>query len=272
MAAAKTTKGRSKKTAAAPDTINVYGIDGKVKGKLKLPSVFSTPFRPDLIRRAVVSAQANRRQRYGPSKVSGMRHAVSTWGKGRGVARVQRLSQGRRGAESPNNVGGRRAHPPRPEHSFEKKINQKEKKLAIASALAATSDMNKVRARGHRFKEGLTLPVIIDDSMEKMERTKDVMSMFESIGLSPDVERASEGKHIRAGRGKMRGRRFRQPRSILLIATEGSPILVGARNLPGVNTIFPKGMNTELLAPGGDPGRLVVFSKKAFETIGGGEE
>lgn len=271
MAAAKTTKGKTKKSAPAVDTINVYGTDGKVKGKLKLPEVFNTPFRPDLIRRAVVSAQANRRQRYGPSKEAGMRHAVSTWGKGRGVARVQRLSQGRRGAESPNNVGGRRAHPPRPEHSFEKKINQKEKKLAIASALAATSDLDRVRARGHKFKEGLTVPVIVDDSMEKLERTKDVLSMLDSVGLSPDIERATDGKHIRAGKGKMRGRRFRKPRSILLVATEGSPILMGARNLPGVNTIYPKGVNAELLAPGGDPGRLVVFSKKAFETIGGGE-
>ena len=68
----------------------------------------------------------------------------------------------------------------------------------------------------------------------------------------------------------MRGRRYRQPKSILFVASEGSPVLTGARNLPGVNTISPAGMNTELLAPGGDPGRLVVFSKKAFETIGGG--
>lgn len=272
MAATKTTKGKAKKASTAAGTINVYGTDGKVKGKLGLPEVFSTPFRPDLIRRAVVSAQANRRQRYGPSKVAGMRHSVSTWGKGRGVARVQRLAQGRTGAESPNNVGGRRAHPPRPEHSFEKKINTKEKRLAVASALAATSDQDKVKARGHKFKDGLTLPVIVDDKMEKLEKTKDVMSMLDSIGLTPDITRASEGKHIRAGKGKMRGRRFRQPRSILLVASAGSPILVGARNLPGVNTIYPAGINAELLAPGGDPGRLVIFSKKAFEAIGGDEQ
>ncbi|MGA1793347.1 MAG: 50S ribosomal protein L4 [Thermoplasmatota archaeon] len=269
MAATKTTKGKASKAGSEAGVVNVYGTDGKVKGKLELPSVFQTPFRPDLIRRAVVAAQANRRQRYGPSKVAGMRHSVSTWGKGRGVARVQRLAQGRTAAESPNNVGGRRAHPPRPEHSFEKKINNKERRIAIDSALAATSDIDKVRSRGHRFKEGVTLPVIVDDSMEKMERTRDVLSLLDHLGLSPDIQRASEGRHIRAGRGKMRGRRYRQPRSILFIATEGSPILTGARNLPGVNTISPSGINAELLAPGGDPGRLVIFSKKAFETLGG---
>jgi large subunit ribosomal protein L4e len=270
MPVVKTTKAKAKKAMTATGTVNIYGTDGKVKGKVELPHVFSTPYRPDLIRRAVVAAQANRRQRYGPSKVAGMRHAVSTWGKGRGVARVQRLTSGRRGAESPNNVGGRRAHPPRPEHSFDKKINRKERQLARASALAATSDSDKVKARGHRFKEGITLPVIVDDNMEKFERTKDVLSMLESIGIDLDIKRASDGKHIRAGRGKMRGRRYRTPRSILFVATEGSPILTGARNLPGVNTISPSDINTELLAPGGDPGRLVVFSKKAFESLGGG--
>lgn len=250
-------------------SINVYGLDGKVKGKLNLPRVFTTPFRPDLIRRAVVSAQANRRQSYGPSPVAGMRHSVSTWGKGRGVARVQRLAQGRTGAESPNNVGGRRAHPPRPEHSFDKKINRKERNLARASALAAVSVESTVRARGHRFKEGLTLPVVIDDGMESMERTGDIINVLESLGVIADIERARKGRHIRAGRGKMRGRRYRQPRSILLVASEGSPLLIGARNLPGVNTTTPKQINTEALAPGGDPGRLVVFTKKAFTSLGG---
>ncbi|MFW3145274.1 MAG: 50S ribosomal protein L4 [Thermoplasmatota archaeon] len=265
-------KAAGSKPAKAPKgspQVNLYGTDGKVKGKVDLPPVFHTPFRPDLIRRAVVSAQANRRQSYGPSKVAGMRHAVSTWGKGRGVARVQRLTQGRKGAESPNNVGGRRAHPPRPEHSFEKKINRKEKQLAVASALAATSDEERVRSRGHKFKEGITLPVVVEDGIEGMERTADVMSMLSSLGLDLDIRRAIDGRHIRAGRGKMRGRRFRQPRSILLVVSNGSPVITGARNLPGVNIASPGNINTELLAPGGDPGRLVVFSKKALETMGG---
>lgn len=263
--AAKKAKAKTSKASS----INLYDTDGKVKGKVDLPNVFTTPFRPDLIRRAVVSAQANRRQRYGPSKVAGMRHSVSTWGKGRGVARVQRLAQGRKGAESPNNVGGRRAHPPKPEHSWEKKINRKERQLAVASALAATSDPEKVRSRGHRFNESVTLPVVVDDSMEDISNTRDVLSLLQSLGLGDDIQRSIDGKHVRAGRGTMRGRRFRQPKSLLLVASKGSSIIIGGRNLPGVNTITPENINTELLAPGGDPGRLVVFSKKAFDAVGG---
>jgi len=256
-------------TVQAAGKVNIYGLDGTVKGTADLPQVFATPYRPDVIRRAVISAQANRRQRYGPSKVAGMRHSVATWGKGRGTARVQRLKQGRTGAESPTNVGGRRAHPPRPEHYFTKKINDKERKLAIASALAATSRMEIVRNRGHRFNDGITLPVVVEDGMEALERTRDVLSLLQSIVLGQDIERASDGIHVKAGRGKMRGRRFKRPNSSLVIASSGSPIITGARNLPGVSATSPRGLNAEYLAPGGDPGRLVVISKKALDTIGG---
>jgi len=264
-------KAGKKKNEETPGevVINIYGLDGAVIETIGLPPVFSTPFRPDLIRRAVVAAQANRRQRYGPATTSGMRHAVSTWGKGRGVARVQRIKAGRKAAQSPNNVGGRRAHPPRPEHHFTKMINVKERRLATASALAATAVQSTVKARGHLFKEDLTLPVVVVDAVEELNRTKDIYNALGSLGLDMDLKRASEGKHIRAGRGKMRGRRFRQPKSILIVASEGSALLSGARNLPGVNTISPKNLNTELLAPGGDPGRLVLFSKKAFTALGG---
>lgn len=269
MAQAKKTNTKGGKPASSSKSVNVYGNDGKAKGKVELPVVFQTPYRPDVIRRSVVSAQANRRQRYGPRKNSGMRHAVSTWGKGRGVSRVQRLKGGRTGAESPNNVGGRRAHPPKPEHSFDKKINVKEKRLAKASALAATSEEDIVRSRGHRFKAGITLPVIVTEDFETLEKARDVQSFLEKIGLNEDIKRAHEGTHVRAGKGKMRGRRFRKPRSLLIVASNGSSVITGARNLPGVNTTSPEGLNTEQLAPGGDPGRLVVITRTALEKMGG---
>ncbi|MCU0798065.1 MAG: 50S ribosomal protein L4 [Candidatus Thermoplasmatota archaeon] len=260
---------RAKKTEQASSNVNVYGTDGSVKGHVGLPVVFSTPYRPDLIRRAVLTARANRRQRYGPSKVAGLRHSVSTWGKGRGVSRVQRMVGSKTAAESPNNVGGRRAHPPRVEHYFTQKMNKKERSMAKASALAATSDHSKVMGRGHKLKEGITLPVVVEDDIEAYSRTGDIVTLLRSLGLEADIQRAKEGTHIRAGRGKMRGRKYRTPRSVLFVASPGSPILIGARNIPGVSTATPKGLNTEALAPGGDPGRLMVLSKKALATLGG---
>ncbi|HOO04386.1 MAG TPA: 50S ribosomal protein L4, partial [Methanomassiliicoccales archaeon] len=199
--------------------VNVYSLSGEVLRTEALPKAFSTQFRPDVIHRAVVAEEANKRQPYGPKPGAGARHSVSTWGKGRGVARVQRLAQGAKAAESPNNVGGRRAHPPRVERDWSKKVNRKEKALAKMSALAATADAEKVRARGHRFKEGLTLPVVIEDRLEGIESTTDVLAALRNVGVSDDIARAKDGIRIRAGRGKMRGRPYRMPRSLLLVVS-----------------------------------------------------
>lgn len=254
---------------AGNSSVNVYSLGGEVVKTVSLPRAFGTALRPDLIKRAVVAQEANKRQPYGPSRSAGMRHAVSTWGKGRGVARVQRLTQGRTAAESPGNVGGRRAHPPVPEKNLSKKVNRKERRLAKFSALAATSYPEVVRGRGHRFEEDVTLPVVVEDDFEDLETTKEVIEALEILGLGDDVLRAKEGKHVRAGRGKMRGRKYRRPRSILIIVSEEDvPLVKSAGNIPGVEIVPPSRLNAGVLAPGGDAGRLTLLSESALGKIG----
>ncbi|MBO4798934.1 MAG: 50S ribosomal protein L4, partial [Candidatus Methanomethylophilaceae archaeon] len=65
-------------------TTNVYGVNGGVAGTVEVPAAFNTAYRPDIIKKAILAAAANSRQAYGPNPRSGMRHSVSTWGKGRG--------------------------------------------------------------------------------------------------------------------------------------------------------------------------------------------
>lgn len=249
--------------------VNLYSIEGKVVKKVNLPEVFQTEYRPDIIRRAVVAEEANKRQPYGPSPTAGIRHAVSTWGKGRGVARVQRLTQGSKAAESPNNVGGRRAHPPRPEKDWSKKVNQKEKTKAKLSALAALSDLDIVKGRGHAVEDKVTVPVVFEDDLEQLSTTSQVISALQSVGLDSDIDRAKDGRKVRAGRGKMRSRRFKSPRSILIVvSSKEAPVFMGANNLPGVEIVAPESLRAGVLAPGGDAGRLTVFSESALKKIG----
>ncbi|HHT76080.1 MAG TPA: 50S ribosomal protein L4 [Methanomassiliicoccaceae archaeon] len=253
----------------AKNSVNVYSINGDVVRSVELPSAFKMEFRPDLIHRVVVAEQANKRQPYGPSPTAGIRHSVSTWGKGRGVARVQRLSQGSKAAESPNNVGGRRAFPPKPEKDYSKKVNRKERQKARLSALAALADPEMVRQRGHLFSEGITTPVVVEDAFEALSTTAEVYEALDKIGVSADLERAKNGRKVRAGRGKMRSRRYKGKRSLLLVvsAPEAS-LFKGANNLPGVEIVSADMLNTGRLAPGGMPGRLAVFSESALKKIG----
>jgi large subunit ribosomal protein L4e len=248
--------------------VNLYSIKGKAVKKVKLPRAFDEPLRLDLIRKTVHAFHANSRQPYGPNPMAGMRHAVATWGKGRGTARVQRFSQGRTAAESPGNVGGRRAHPPTVEKDWSKKINKKEKLKARNSALGATAVQSIVADRGHKFDNKLTVPLVLEDEFETLTETKKVIEALEKLGVYDDVVRATKGKHIRAGRGKSRSRKYKIPKSLLIIVTDDSKLKLGARNLLGVDVITPDQLNVEHLAPGGDPGRLTIFTENAIKKLG----
>ena len=261
-------KAKSTHPKHAPGKVNVYALDGKVAGEAELPTVFKGDYRPDLIRRAVTAIEANARQPYAPKPTAGDRHSVQTWGKGRGVARVQRLMGSSTAAQSPNNVGGRRAHPPKIAKDLGKKINRKELRLAKMAALHATCVPDIVRGRGHRFGEELTLPVVVKDDFESIKTTKEAIEALSSIGVYDDVERAKVGRKIRAGRGKMRGRRYRSPRGLLVVLSSDCDAAKSVRNLSGVEVATPKALNASVLAPGGDPGRLTLMTEAALAEIG----
>ena len=248
--------------------VNVYDLDGTEKEKITLPSVFSTVYRPDIIHKSFNVLRSNKRQPYGAYPLAGLRHATASVGKGRGMSRVPRLTQGRQAALAPCVVGGRRAHPPKAEKNWKEKINKKEKLLAKNSALAATAIKDLVIKRGHRFKSDITLPVIVDDSFEDIHKTREAIQVLEKIGIYDDIIRAKNGTHIRAGIGKLRGRRYKTPKSILIITSKDGPFK-SSGNLPGVDVVKPDNLNIEHLAPGGVSGRLTVITKSALDLLGG---
>lgn len=244
----------------------VLGLSGNVVKEIELPQTFDEVYRPDLIKKAVVAAQSNRLQPYGPNSRSGLNTSAETWGTGRGMARVGRIKNGSRAARAPQTVGGRPAHPPKPERKLGKKINNKERKIAIRSAISATSDRDLVKRRGHRFEA--ELPIIVEDELKSISKTKDVEAFLQASNLWGDVIRAKNGRTIRAGKGKMRGRKYKKRKSILIVAHEGDMIIKAARNLPGVDATTVKNLNAELLAPGADAGRLTVWTETAIKLVG----
>lgn len=248
-------------------TVKIIDLSGNARGEIELPEVFDEVYRPDLIKRAVLAAQSNRYQPYGPKMYAGMETSAHSWGSGRGVAQIPRLANGSRAARVPQAVGGRRAHPPKPEADRTEKVNKKERRMAIRSAIAATSDAELVKARGHRFDA--ELPLVAADELEGVEKTKDVVSFLQSAGLYDDVLRAKEGRNIRAGKGKLRGRRFKNRKSLLIVATCDSALMKSARNLSGVDVVAVESLNAELLAPGTHAGRLTVWTESAISALGG---
>ena len=247
--------------------VNIYGTDGTVKEKIDLPKVFETPYRPDIIKKSFEVLHSNQRHPYGSDPLAGTRHAVASVGKGRGMSRVPRLTQGQAAGLVPNVVGGRRAHPPKIERNWKEKMNKKENQLARNSALAATADKETVTKRGHCFDEKITLPIIIDDDFEKIKKTKEIIDVLQKIGIYSDVLRSANGKHIRAGKGKMRGRKYRVPKSLLIVSSK-NVVEKSSDNLSGIDITKPHQLNIEHLAPGGIAGRLTIFTKSALKQLG----
>jgi large subunit ribosomal protein L4e len=240
----------------------LYTTDGEPAGEVALPDVFDTPVRPDLVRRAVLAAQANRKQDHGADDYAGMRTPAESPGSGRGVAHVPREGgQARRVTQA---VGGRPAHPPKEEEDRSVSINDKERKLATRSAVAATADPDLVADRGHEFDDDLDVPVVVEDEFEELVKTKDVAAFLDAVGAHADIDRADD-RTVRAGQGTTRGRTYRRPTSVLFVTT-GEPS-TAARNLAGADVTTAGEVDTEDLAPGGDPGRLTVWTEAALAEV-----
>ncbi|WP_248896151.1 50S ribosomal protein L4 [Haloplanus halobius] len=241
----------------------VRDLNGEDAGTVDLPEVFETAYRPDLIKRAVLAAQANRKQAYGADPLAGLRTPAESFGSGRGMAHVPR--ENGQGARVPQTVGGRKAHPPKAEKDQGKGINDKERKLAIRSAIAATVDGERVAERGHQFDDGVELPLVVSDEFEDLVKTREVVDLLENLGVHQDVERADEGRTVKAGRGKTRGRKYRRPSSILFVTSEEPS--KAARNLAGADVTTAREVNAEELAPGTQAGRLTIWTESAVAEV-----
>jgi large subunit ribosomal protein L4e len=251
--------------------VKVYSIAGRAKGKIELPGVFEEAIRPDLIKRAVVAAQSARYQPQGVDEHAGKRTSAYSWGPGHGVSRVPRVKgvrhpAGGRAAFVPQAVGGRSAHPPRVEKKLRKLINQKEKLKALRSALAATARKELVLKRGHRAEKVPSIPLVVEDKLEALKTAKESKKALEKLKLWEDVLRAKE-KKVRAGKGKMRGRRYKTKKSVLIVVGEDRGIARAARNLPGVDVVEAAKVGVEDLAPGTHYGRLTLYTKAAIKKI-----
>ncbi len=258
-------------------TKKIFDLTGKPVEKIKLPKIFDTPLRPDVIKRAVLAIQSSRYQPQGRDPMAGKRTTAESRGVGLGMSRMPRTKgPAGRAALAPGTVGGRAAHPPVSQKNIRKRIPKKEKRLALFSAIAATSSRKIVAARGHRVEDVRQIPPIVTGELEKLKKTKEVEETLINLGILSDIYRVKESRKIRAGKGKFRGRKTKQAVGPLIVVAEDKGIVKAARNIPGIDVITVNNLNVELLAPGTHPGRLTIWASSAVEKLnvlyGEGEE
>ena len=257
----------------------IQDLEGKKVKEVKLPEQFKEPYHPDLIKRAVLTIQSNKRQPYGASLSAGKRASVKISKRrhnyrgcyGRGISRIPRKVTWHRGTQfgftaafAPGTVGGRKAHPPKSEKNWNKKINIKEKRKAIRSAISATINLDLVKQRNHLPPKNY--PFIIDSKIEGLQKTKEVKQTLEKLGFKDELKRI-ESKKVRAGKGKSRGRKYKKKTGPLIVVSSNCKLIKSSTNIPGIKIIEVKKLNTELLAPGTQAGRLTLFTDKAIEIM-----
>lgn len=250
----------------------IYDINGNKKKEIELPSVFETKIREDIVHKIYEAEKFSKMHQYTNYKEAGKRHSASgtishkrhDWKGhyGHGMSRIPRKVMWRRGtqffwigAEVSSTRGGRRAHPPK--FNIERKINKKEKLIAINSAIAATANSNYISRRYSSLEKLNIHPPLIIESHDKL-KTKDFIKLLEKL-LGEKSILAFKKKTIRAGKGKLRGRRYKSNAGLLLVTSKNEKIKMSGidiRNTAniGVRDLYPLG-------------RLTFFTEKSLNEL-----
>lgn len=128
-------------------------------------------------------------------------------------------------------------------------------------------------ARGHEIMTVAEVPLVVDSAVfdsAAVSRTAPALALLKAVGAGPDLEKAKNSKKLRAGKGKLRGRRHRQRRGPLVVynpEVDGKELVNAFRNIPGVETSPVSALNLLQLAPGGHLGRFIVWTSSAFKAL-----
>jgi len=260
---------------AARPTVSVYSAEGEASEAIKslpMPDVFLAPIRPDVVHFVHSNMAKNKRQAYCVNKYAGKTPSASSWGTGRAVSRIPRVQGSgthRSGQGAFGNMcrGGRMFAPTKTWRKWHRKINVTQKRFAVASAVAASAIPALVMARGHKIEQLDEVPLVVSSGAEALTKTSAAVALLQKFGAYDDVEKVISSKTMRAGKGKMRGRRFVARRGPLVVYNNDAGIKRAFRNIPGVELADVNALNLLQLAPGGHMGRFCVWTESAFEKL-----
>ncbi len=256
----------------------ILDISGKKLKDMELPEFFSYPVREDII--AKVLEAKKKWQPYSPSLVAGKQHAASgkivhrrhVWrsGYGRGISRVPRKIMSRKGsqfnwvgAEVSAMRGGRRAHPPKVAAMINPlKINKKEEKMAIFSSLSATANKKQISSRYKRINEKdlRELPIVVESKIINLKAKELIESIKKILGENV-FEIFSGKKEVRSGRGKGRGRKYKNRASILIVVGKNEKMKTNSLSVKNAENL-----GVSDLAEGG-PGRVAIYTEQAIKDL-----
>lgn len=127
---------------------------------------------------------------------------------------VPRIKNGAKAGFVPQAIGGRKAHPLRVEKVHHEKINNKERRFAIRSAVAATANKDLVEKRGHQIENVPAFPLVVEDDLEAVKKAKETREIFKNLGVYDDVIRAKNGKRLEQVEEKLEVENTKNPKDL----------------------------------------------------------
>jgi len=254
------------------EKINFYSLEGKKKGLIDKPKIFDVKPRVDLIQTANIIYQSGIKQTQGRDNRAGLRNTAEGWGTGHGVSRAPRIKgsgfiTARHVGRVPFAKGGRRAHPIKREKKGKKKINKRLNRLSIISAISASGNKSWIERRGYHIENFPDIPLVVDDKIQTIKKTTKIYSILCNLGLERDLIKIKKSRKIRAGKGKIRGRKYKNRKGILIVIKDDFGIIKASRNIPGTDVIKIENLSINNLAPGGTSGRLILWTQSAFNEL-----
>ncbi|MFA5173769.1 MAG: 50S ribosomal protein L4 [Candidatus Pacearchaeota archaeon] len=257
----------------------ILDINGK-KTKEITTNLFEEPIREDIIYK-IVEAEKIREpysnyylagmQRSASGNVKHLRHSWKT-DRGKGVSRIPKKTMWRRGTQFswigaiiPSTRGGRRAHPPKGMDKI-KKINKKELKKALLSALSYINSTEELKKKYDSLKDKKIdnkLPIIVENKILTLRSKEFSGSLKQILGELDSV--AIQKKTINKGRGKLRGRKNKKTAGLLFVIGKEQE-----KKSNGIEFLKVNELAISDLASNG--ARLTIFSEQAIkelEKIGG---
>lgn len=259
--------------AAARPLVTVYSDKNESTGShVKLPAVLKAPIRIDLVNFVHTNMRKNRRQPYAVNRYAGHQTSAESWGTGRAVARIPRVRGGgthRSGQGAFGNMcrGGRMFAPTKVWRRWHRRTNVNQKRYAVCSAIAATAVPALVMSKGHMIMGTPEVPLVVSDAIQDYKKTKEAVRFLKSFKAWEDIKKVYKSHRKRAGKGKMRNRRFIKRLGPCIIYEKDNGIKRAFRNIPGVTLMNVQKLNLLRLAPGGHVGRFCIWTESAFKKL-----
>ena len=258
--------------ATTRPAITVYDVAGKKASQVQAPAVFSAPIRGDIVATVHKHMSKNRRQAYAVKYEAGMQHSAVSWGVGRALSRIPRVAGGGTNRSGQGAFGnmcrkGRMYSPTKIWRRWHRKTQLNQKRYATVSAIAASTLPALVMARGHSIGKLSEVPLVVDTAAEGIKKTKDAIAMLKAVGAGADVVRCAKSRALRSGKSAQRSRVHTHRLGPLVVYKKDSGISRACRNIPGVETINVHKLNLLKLAPSGQLGRFIIWTKDAVEVL-----